>query len=117
MDLLGKMVGAPGPSPAALAETRTDAELIADIAPAMLIKLREDGSAKGAVGAFLMMMLWANFSKTGWGQIEFQATPLWQWLVLPLLLIAVALPFYSKRRSILVEVRYRRQHGKWRWER
>jgi hypothetical protein len=117
MDLLGKMVGAPGLSSAALAETRTDAELIADIAPAMLIKLREDGMGKGAVWSFLPMMLWTAFTKPHWGQIELDATPLWQWVVLPLLIAAVAMPYFFKHRSVLVEVRYRRQHGKWRWER
>lgn len=97
--------------------TASDEALIAEIAPAMLVKLREDGMAKGAAWAVVLMLLYGGFSKTDWGGFELYATPLYQWLLLPFLLAALSLPHFIKRRGVLVEVRYRRQNGKWRWER
>lgn len=83
----------------------------------MLVKLREDGLAKGGVWSFLLIMFWTSLSKTQWGQTELASTPFGNWLVLSFIPVAFALLFYFKRRSVLVEIRYRRQHGKWRWER
>ena len=124
MDLLSKMVGAPGPSAAALAETRTDAELIADIAPAMLAKLREDGIAKGAsMGSVfllaLMLLFVGNLAYPGVeSALSVPATSdLFFWGLGVTVVLQIALPLYFKRRSVLNEVRYRRHHGKWRWER
>jgi hypothetical protein len=124
MDLLGKMVGAPGPSAAALAETKTDAELIEEIAPAMLIRLREDGKARGAHVAGTLLMAWLLFSHFYWDEVRLDPTQystttsdLYLWAILPLGLIMICAHFYFKRRSVLTEVRYRRHHGKWRWER
>jgi hypothetical protein len=123
MDLLGKMVGAPGPSAAALAETRTDAELIADIAPAMLIKLRADGTAKGAEWGSTLNLLWMCWFLGDLAVRNLQPTAdrlgPWSYFLWGLSVTAalqIALPFFFKRRSVLNEVRYRRQHGKWRWE-
>jgi hypothetical protein len=124
MDLLGKMVGAPGPSAAALAETKTDAELIAEIAPAMLVKLREEGSARGAHFAGTLLLAWLLFSSFYWSEVRLDPTQysettsdLYMWAILPLVLLSICAQFYFKRRSVLTEVRYRRRHGKWRWDR
>ena len=122
MDLLGKMVGAPGPSAAALAETRTDAELIADIAPAMLIKLREDGVAKGSSWGTVLFLLWQIFffSDLALGRLNpndrFFAPEVYLWAIPVQVACWIVLHYYFKRRSVSVEIQYRRQHGKWRWE-
>jgi hypothetical protein len=123
MDLLGKMVGAPGPSAAALAETRTDAELIAEIAPPMLVKLRQDGIAKGAStgSVFFLALMLLFVGNLAYPNVESAlsvpaTSDLFFWGFGVTIALQIALPFFFKRRSVLVEVRYRRQHGKWRWE-
>jgi hypothetical protein len=96
-------------------ETKSDAELIAEIAPPMLAKLREDGELKGAFCSVIPLLLFVSFFR--WELVGPLQTQLKSWVILLLILLALALPFFFKRRSVLNEVRYRRQHGKWRWER
>lgn len=106
------MVGAT-PSPAELAETKSDAELTAEIAPAMLVKLREDGTARGyAMGGilFALLMVWFLADRT-------ESSSYFYWGLGVTVILQVSLPLFFKRRSVTNEVRYRRQHGKWRWER
>ena len=117
------MVGAT-PSQSELAETRTDAELIAEIAPAMLIKLREDGASKAGYFGTVLFFAWLMLSNlhgrtAGVDQTQYSesVSALYRWAPLLLLLAAIGLIFYFRRQSVAVEVRYRRQHGKWRWER
>lgn len=124
MDILGKMVGAPGPSSAALAETSTDAEFIAEIAPPMLVKLREDGLAKGASLSFFLIIAYGSITQLYWNSVRLDPTrysgtiaDLHVLAILPIGLVAIGLPYYFKRRNVRNEIRYRRQHGKWRWER
>ena len=123
MDLLGKMVGAPGPSAAVLAESRTDAELIADIAPAMLIKLRGDGVAKASWWGTVSFLLFQVFFLTDLFRDRvnrndrFFAPEVYVLAFGALGVCWIALHYYLKRRSVLAEVRYLRHHGKWRWER
>jgi hypothetical protein len=117
------MVGAT-PSQAALSETRTDAELIAEIAPAMLAKLRLDGSARGTATAVALLLAlqaiyWPIVAQQNLKPFADRAD------LLPycfgglgiVVVLQIALPHVFKRRNVLNEVRYRRQHGKWRWER
>jgi hypothetical protein len=107
-----------------LAETKTDAELVADIAPAMLRKLREDGAAKGGHLGTVLIFAWLMLSNLYWAGVRLDSSQysettsaFYIWAILPIGLAAVGLHFYFKRRSVAVEVRYRRQRGKWRWER
>lgn len=123
MTLLDRMVGATPPA-AELSETKTDAELIAEIAPAMLVKLRKDGSDRGAaLGSTLFMCLgiWllGDMAVQNLEPITMRPGPSLYFLYgLGIgAVLQIALPLFFKRRSVLNEVRYRRQHGKWRWER
>jgi hypothetical protein len=123
MDLLGRTVGATL-SQAEFSETKTDADLTAEIAPAMLIKLREDGSARGGALWASLFSAWLVFSQVYWNEARLDPkqysetiSAFYMWAIVPIGLAALGLHFYFKRRSVTVEVRYRRQHGKWRWER
>src|SRR4051812_26959061 len=106
MSLLDRMVGAT-PSQAALSETRSDAELRVEIAPAMLVKLREDGSARGWSVASTLNLLWGIWlmnllatqnlkpiaERSGLPSYFF-------WGLGVTLALQIALPFFFKRRSV-----------------
>jgi hypothetical protein len=100
----------------------SDKNLLAEISPAMLKKLRDDGRAEGFWIALLVGVV--SFL---YGHARLDAVLLHLDTADPELAIAfggvasilalIALPIYFRRRKVWVEVIYRRQHGKWRWER
>jgi hypothetical protein len=112
------MVGAT-PSAAALSETRTDAELIAEIAPAMLKRLRREGVRTVLMLQFLMVGLQVSFSAL-WSHVGWIP---WNWTPVTVVTFLgsgafATLLFYKMivGAPLNYELRYRRQHGKWRWE-
>jgi hypothetical protein len=95
-----------------------DAALIAEIAPAMKEKLRRDGYGRGlAIGLqvlFLTMLVSRQI-----GDMESIAHPMQFIVALSVMAIGVLvlLPLYMRKIGLSSELRYRRQHGKWRWDR
>jgi hypothetical protein len=106
-------VEASGPS----STSSDDAALLAEIVPAMRKKLEHEGAQRGVMTANTLVVLAAFF-----GQLMRQSDFTYQTeLSFGAIGIAVAalctLPFFLKKRSVSAEVRYRREYGKWRWER
>lgn len=104
----------------------TDQALIAEIAPAMLAKLKLDGSLYGYLILILGLTIIPTLSFPG-SVTEFIAAALRLGPDGPrrvadfVYLFAVfggclILPWYFKRSSVRAELKYRRRHGKWRWE-
>jgi hypothetical protein len=96
-----------------------DAALIAEIAPAMLAKLEKDGASSGQATALTWLIIFISIPP----MLERQF-PLSDWLPIAafalVLLSGVAsflLPIHCKKRSVRAELKYRRVHGRWRWER
>lgn len=97
-----------------------DADLIAEIAPTMLAKLKADSRQQACSKAFLCVFLGAFVLPNLAKQID-------GWPGVLLFLFGIALNIfgivkiarsYIGQPSMLGdELRYRRQHGKWRWER
>jgi hypothetical protein len=108
---------------AATSLSSTDKALIAEIAPPMLIKLREDGLAKGAYvgGGLLLCLSVLSLSQSQLNRLDPTSPSSWHsyfnGICLFVGLVGFLLPFFFRRRNVAVEIRYRRQHGKWRWER
>jgi hypothetical protein len=97
--------------------TGDDAALLSEIAPAMRKKLELDGVQRGIMTANTLIALAVVVGQARWhAGFAYQSE-----LSFGALGIAVAalctLPFFLKKRSVSAELRYRRQHGKWRWER
>jgi hypothetical protein len=99
------------------ADSRTDTELTAEIAPAMLKKLHADGRRFGlALGLPItpLMGIWLQ-STDVLGNSN-------KWIIFlamasGLIVQFDALPRFSSHRSVRAELRHRRLYGKWRWER
>jgi hypothetical protein len=87
----------------------SDKNLLAEISPAMLKKLRDDGRAEGFWIALLVGVVLHLDTADPELAIAFGGVAS--------ILALIALPIYFRRRKVWVEVIYRRQHGKWRWER
>jgi len=112
-----------GPSSAAA----KDADLIAEIAPAMLEKLKQDGKLVGSLFAMIVVIAVSNFelsesSKAVISSVLHLSRDSMNRLgdfsfIFSLLSSFVVLPWYFERRTIKEELKYRRQRGKWRWER
>jgi len=106
-----------------IADGMSDAALVAEIAPAMLAKLRKDGSFRGGTLGSSLFCLWTVFfmadlalqNRDATARMASMTTLLWALAAVSA--TSFVLPFYFKKRSVAAEVRYRRQHGKWRWER
>jgi hypothetical protein len=102
-----------------LSVSRIDADLLEQLSPEMLEQLRQDG-LRTAVVVIPLVMLGA-FSATSWlfghigiGAIEGKAAVVY-WVVMIGVLI---LSFPATLRGHLDrEIKFHRQHGKWRWER
>jgi hypothetical protein len=101
--------------------TSIDDPLVADIAPAMLAKLERDGRSKGSliasasvVVAIALEQNLREVSRSSHGV----AWAIWGMSALAAAAVALAvLPPYLKKKSVLTELDFRRQHGKWRWDR
>jgi hypothetical protein len=104
---------------ASAADRSADQALIAEISPAMMQKLHGNWRQSGT--AFGLLFLFGGFHLIG--QTKPFALFSENWLtifgVLNLLLGASALCMAHFGRSLAVyeELKYRRVHGKWRWER
>jgi hypothetical protein len=90
-------------------------DLANEIAPAMLTKLRRDGSVKGGLIAVGFFLVWLCLFQVQ--LVESGASQVFLWGLVVLFALLVILAIYFRRRGVSIEVRYRREHGKWRWER
>ena len=106
---------------AAASQSPSDEELVAEIPVAMLEKLRED-SRKELRSSSLFLMFCGMFLVTGKNSDFLGSYTDLVFLLSGLVFIVLGLSrfFKSERPSdemVQAEVKYRRQHGKWRWER
>jgi len=105
----------------------TDKALLAEIPPAMLGKLELDGRLLGYLFLFLALTTIPTLNLTvpftesisaalGLGSGGPQRVAAGAY-VFGLFGGCLFLPWYFKRGSVKAELKYRRRHGKWRWER
>jgi len=97
-----------------------DADLIAEIAPVMLAKLKADSRQHACSNSLLFVFLGVFVLPTLAKQFD-------GWIGVVLLLVGIALnifglvmiarSFIGQPSMLCDELRYRRQHGKWRWDR
>jgi hypothetical protein len=99
--------------------TPSDDELIAEIAPAMLAKLKQDGTTRGQSMGGQIMIAGLLLSSMGHKDSPFEV-----WLLLATVVLCfgsaaglIFLPGLFWKRYVAAEVRYRRLHSKWRWDR
>ena len=105
--------------PSTSSPSSTDQALIAEIALPMLEKLKRDGKDRGlGHGSMLQMLisvgLLIHIYNPDWHPEIFDWYP---YLIGAVFLTWLILPWYFGKRSVAAELTYRRQHGKWRWER
>ena len=95
----------------------TDQALIAEIAPAMLKKLERDGLEKGILqGLSLIVLSLALQQMMLHSEFKYRFAVMFAGIAVAIVGLA-ALPVLRKKRNVAGELHYRRQHGKWRWER
>jgi hypothetical protein len=93
-------------------------ELSRDIAPAMLAKLRRDGRGKGlAIGLQVVFLTMLVNRQIGDTESITQPMPIMVALSVVAMGALILLPLYMRKNELSSEFAYRRQHGKWRWER
>jgi hypothetical protein len=108
--------GDPEGSMATISVSESQESLIAEIPSAMRKKLEHDGLAKGVMTANTLIALSLALEQL-MIHSEFSYRFMVSFFGVGVGVIALAvLPLYLKKRSVLAEVRYRRQHGNWRWE-
>jgi hypothetical protein len=103
------MVAAAAHSEALPSKPFTDAELIAEIAPAMLDKLR---SAKRTWRCIIML----GFCLLLVLHHDYIPDTAFVFSAIGLACLWFVIPEYFAKQQIAIEVAYRRQHGKWRWD-
>jgi hypothetical protein len=99
----------------------TDDALIAEIPAAMLEKLRED-SRKDLKSSSFAIMFCGMLLATGKHTDLFGSYANLAFMLLGVVLIVLGLSRFIKARRpsdelVQVELKYRHEHGKWRWER
>ena len=98
-----------------------DDSISAEIAPAMLEKLKQDGR-NHATSSFVLLMFWALVSFNSLTPYKDQSFVEAVRIALVLVSIAAAIAglssrYFFERYAVGLEVAYRRQRGKWRWDR
>ena len=98
-----------------------DNSISAEIAPAMLAKLQQDGR-NFATNSFVLLMFWALVSFNCLTPYKDQSFVEAVRIALTLVAIAASiagltLRHYFARYTVGMEVAYRRENGKWRWDR
>ena len=105
----------------AAAETVGDDALASEIAPAMLAKLKQDGSTRGRLSAIMLIVGNTVLLNVLINHRDFPFQDLLiggdMALTIALLCLLFALPPWFEKRSVSAEVQYRHTHGKWRWDR
>src|SRR5690242_11404562 len=109
----------------AAATTQTDSmpsdeALLAEIAPAMLAKLKADSRRESTSTAFLLMVVGGWFAPNLAKQLDniFGLVVFLLGFAAGVGALVVLVRCYLGQPSMLRdELRYRRQHGKWRWDR
>ncbi|GAB2174874.1 hypothetical protein [Dongia sp. agr-C8] len=109
------------------AASSDDPALIAEIAPPMLENLKRTGQLVGSLCAMIIVIAVSNFQLSeadkaaissalhlGRGSIDRLGDFSF---IFSLLGSFIVLPWYFEVRTVKHELSYRRQHGKWRWER
>ena len=99
------------------ASEASDDALIAEIAPAMRKKLEHDGFVKGVQFAVSLIALSLALQQLMLrSEYEYRFAVMFAGIAVAMVALA-AFPVFLKKRSVATELRYRRQYGKWRWER
>jgi hypothetical protein len=93
-----------------------DSVLISEIAPAMLGRLKREGQTKGVLLALAFSFFIQMVSRQIGDQFS-HVMPIIYATSMVALCGLILLPLYMRKRNVSVEIDYRRQHGKWRWER
>jgi hypothetical protein len=114
-------------SEAGTPESKADGALIAEIAPPMLDKLKNDGKLYGLLCVATVIFAVREFEV--WGSVKAGIASVLRLgpdsldrvsdigLLVGFLAVFLVGPSYFQWRAIRDELKYRRQHGKWRWER
>jgi hypothetical protein len=102
------------------APTPSDEALLAEIAPAMLAKLKADsrqqGITTGILFAFINSFVLPAFVKQTDGWLELFLI-LFGIVLCVCTLVTLVRAYIGQPSMLRDELRYRREHGKWRWER
>ena len=104
----------------ALPTSSDDAALIAELTPQMLAKLKADSREQAYSTALLFVFLGAFVFPNLAKQFEGWFGVLLLLFVFPLNVLAfvtMARSYIGQPSQLRAELKYRRQHGKWRWER
>ena len=92
---------------------KSDQLLIAEIAPAIRRDLRFWGAIQGGSSGALLLFALLHFAQR-YGESSIL------WVMAPMIWGFVGVPawvWFAQRDAVLRQVRYRRQRGKWRWDR